>query len=349
MTNVVDFHIFVLYSVIDIKEVSNTLNIDKENKENPNPEFNIQAYKRAISMIESGGGKYLDTPSSSAAGKYHFLYELIKKDKDMKGVSKRQFINNPDLQEKIMDKALSGNLAGYTYGVNYAKKLKKEYNSNHDVSELAALVHFLGPGNARKYLKNPNTFKVPGKVNSTAGQYISNFRKHFDKYNESNNIVKKIKSNAPEKASNLDFLNNLNSNSERNLSRVEVDNTSVSRQNTLNKTNIRQVDLSKNKIDFKTSLDFLENTFKEGGSLSSQSSGSGADKLVTLFENGGTHQENKHGGIPQGIGLNGKQNLVEEGETKWNDYIFSNSFSLDGTYSGDNNVSSNTFKHGGDL
>jgi len=45
---------------------------------------------------------------------------------------------------------------------------------------------------------------------------------------------------------------------------------------------------------------------------------------LTEFDEGNTHEANSLGGIPQGIGENGEPNLVEEGETKWNDYIFSN-------------------------
>ena len=45
---------------------------------------------------------------------------------------------------------------------------------------------------------------------------------------------------------------------------------------------------------------------------------------VTTFNTGGTHEMNQNGGIPQGIGDNGNVNLVEEGEVKWNDFIFSN-------------------------
>lgn len=45
-------------------------------------------------------------------------------------------------------------------------------------------------------------------------------------------------------------------------------------------------------------------------------------KLVE-FKNGGSHEENPFGGIPQGYNENGDLNLVEQGETKWNDYIFS--------------------------
>ena len=45
---------------------------------------------------------------------------------------------------------------------------------------------------------------------------------------------------------------------------------------------------------------------------------------VTVIENGGTHENNPLGGVPQGIGSNGKQNVVEQGEVKYNDYVFSN-------------------------
>lgn len=47
--------------------------------------------------------------------------------------------------------------------------------------------------------------------------------------------------------------------------------------------------------------------------------------MLTKFETGGSHEENPLGGIPQGIAPDGQPNLVEQGETKWDeeDYIFS--------------------------
>lgn len=41
------------------------------------------------------------------------------------------------------------------------------------------------------------------------------------------------------------------------------------------------------------------------------------------FNEGGSHETNANGGILQGIDPNGNPNLVEEGETKWDNYIFS--------------------------
>jgi len=44
---------------------------------------------------------------------------------------------------------------------------------------------------------------------------------------------------------------------------------------------------------------------------------------LTEFNEGRKHEQNPNGGILQGTGANGKPNLVEEGETKHEDYIFS--------------------------
>ena len=162
--------------------------LEKDPKNNK-PSFNVKAYKHAISMIESNGGKLLEAGRSkttgellsSAAGKYHFLYDEIMHDPSMKGVSKREFINDPELQEEIMDKALNGNLKGYTYGIDYAKQLKEEFNTNHTAEELAALTHFLGAGGVKTYLRDPD-YVVPGELNATGQQYADRFTKNYNTY-----------------------------------------------------------------------------------------------------------------------------------------------------------------------
>lgn len=45
---------------------------------------------------------------------------------------------------------------------------------------------------------------------------------------------------------------------------------------------------------------------------------------VTTINNGGIHEENPMEGVPMGIAPDGLPNLVEEGETIYNDYVFSN-------------------------
>lgn len=50
---------------------------------------------------------------------------------------------------------------------------------------------------------------------------------------------------------------------------------------------------------------------------------------INFFNVGGSHEENPNQGIPQGVDQNGVPNLVEEGEVKFEDYIFSNRIKAD--------------------
>ena len=56
------------------------------------------------------------------------------------------------------------------------------------------------------------------------------------------------------------------------------------------------------------------------------------NNTLVEFEGGGTHAQNPLGGIPQGMGDNGKMNTVEAEETKYKfkdgDYVFSNRIKL---------------------
>ena len=49
---------------------------------------------------------------------------------------------------------------------------------------------------------------------------------------------------------------------------------------------------------------------------------------VTEFNTGGSHEENPYDGIPQGIAPDGLPNLVEEGEVKYDNYVFSDRLML---------------------
>jgi len=60
----------------------------------------------------------------------------------------------------------------------------------------------------------------------------------------------------------------------------------------------------------------MASDYKDGGEL-------------TEFNNGGSHETNPYQGIPQGQSPDGQTNKVEQGETKWNDYIFSDRLLMD--------------------
>ena len=62
----------------------------------------------------------------------------------------------------------------------------------------------------------------------------------------------------------------------------------------------------------------LADSYAGGGMLNSYANGGNLDN-TTVFQGGGSHQENQLGGIPQGTNA-----LVEEGEVRFKDYIFSN-------------------------
>lgn len=90
----------------------------------------------------------------------------------------------------------------------------------------------------------------------------------------------------------------------------------------------RAIDNSIDNIANNQMGNLLANSFAFGGDTSSN--GSSFNNGLTFFNEGGTHEQNPLGGIPQGIAEDGLPNLVEEGEVKFGDYIFSNRLKVDG-------------------
>lgn len=75
--------------------------------------------------------------------------------------------------------------------------------------------------------------------------------------------------------------------------------------------------------------DFGGYLYDEGGNLYTSipnigQHGGDFSNGVTIIGNGGTHEENPMKGVPMGIAPDGTPNLVEQGEVKFNDYVFSN-------------------------
>jgi hypothetical protein len=52
---------------------------------------------------------------------------------------------------------------------------------------------------------------------------------------------------------------------------------------------------------------------------------------INEFNTGGTHEQNKYGGVPVSIAEDGKPNLVEEGEVLFDDYVYSNRIKINDT------------------
>jgi len=73
------------------------------------------------------------------------------------------------------------------------------------------------------------------------------------------------------------------------------------------------------------------NYYSEGGSMGG---GNNVERELNSFNVGGTHENNPNGGVPQGVGNNGKRNTVEQDETSFmmkdGKYIFSNRLGMGG-------------------
>ena len=323
--------------------------VPKGKSKSKNKTFNSEAFKYAIGMLESSGGKHLTNPNSSASGKYHFLWRYIKNDPLLKGKSQREFISSPELQEQIMNNAINGKLKGFPNYSTYSGALKARYNSDLPQESIAALTHFLGKSGVDSYLKNKG-YDVPGKTNLTAEGYAKKFNRYMKDYANQNANASNIPSDEylGAKSDNPKLIKNL----AVEASKKQIDNTRVNSyfnppQGLITSNNMvdSQSNSTKN-FDQPQGLQ-TPNNFKYGGDSYKDKYANGGE--LDRFENGGTHEENPLGGIPQGVGANGKTNLVEEGETKWNDYIFSNSISLDGTFTLSDGKSINVFKEGGEL
>ena len=153
----------------------------------PKPKFDSAVFKKGISYVESRGKYTAANETSSAAGKYQFLFTGLKKNNPelLKGITKDDFLNNPELQEKIMELAIEGKLKskpGYIKNAidltnDYKEKLGKKWNFRED--EVAALTHFLGRSGARDYFKSlieGKEYKVPGQ-NKTPEGYLKDYNK----------------------------------------------------------------------------------------------------------------------------------------------------------------------------
>ena len=84
-----------------------------------------------------------------------------------------------------------------------------------------------------------------------------------------------------------------------------------------------------NTVDNQSNLNMLANYAAYGGNLYTSipnigQHGGNFSNGVTIIGNGGTHEENPMEGVPMGIAPDGIPNLVEQGEVKFNNYIFSN-------------------------
>ena len=303
-----------------------------DKKPKKSPAFDAEAFKRGIAAVESGGGKYLWNKTSSATGKYQFLYNEIKDLPIMKGVSRKDFMNNPELQEVIMDMAINDQIQNRPGYYRNANDLTRAYKPlfgdkwNYRPDEIAAISHFLGRGGARKFLRAQATggkYSVPGK-NLEVAEYLRKYNEALGNIQEES--VAKV-SPAAEVTPNV---------SERKLSGITQDNLRPTNFYKKPKTDVEmnynvsapvanrqarrvQAQKSKPKKQTTSTTDWLQqyihsNKLQNGGMMDNAN----PNNFLTEFDAGGSHEQNPLGGIPQGPNYN-----VEEGETKMGNYVYS--------------------------
>jgi hypothetical protein len=89
--------------------------------------------------------------------------------------------------------------------------------------------------------------------------------------------------------------------------------------NIANKSFIDNINNNSRNIATNMTNNALFNISAYGGPMNANPFSNG----VRFIEEGGSHEENPLGGVPQGIAPDGKPNLVEEGEVIFNDYVYS--------------------------
>lgn len=77
-----------------------------------------------------------------------------------------------------------------------------------------------------------------------------------------------------------------------------------------------------NRMNRMTQMPIFMNNFALGGDV--QIHGADFSTGLSHIDTGGSHEENPNDGVQMGVDNEGTPNLVEEGETVWNDYVFSN-------------------------
>ena len=146
--------------------------------------LDMEDLMRGVSQAESAGGELMMNPYSSATGEYGQLYNEIKDLPFMQGVTRDQFANNRDLQKKVFQMRVDGNLPNVPSLEKNAYDLTDEYAPqlgdawNYTLDEVAAISNYLGRQGARNYFASvrDNTEYKPAGVNKPVEEYLEIYR-----------------------------------------------------------------------------------------------------------------------------------------------------------------------------
>lgn len=320
----------------------------------------IKTYKDSVRQAESGGNNKAKNSRSSARGLFQFTDATWKEME--KKVGKSLNIDSEADQELAMDKLTSMNAEALTknglpvtasnlymthvLGISGGPKFLKNLKENPN--ELAT--KYVSAAAAKA---NPNIFYKDGKPTSAS-----------DVFNKLTNKVKQSTGSGvkggitgldsdiqqQEQTTPLDYNSGLEGMEEYDPSGLvpqqqnQQQLAEVNQVQDKNQFEFNKVEKERQALGMSGDLDFLSSTAglafqeqdREAEELARQQVNMAKDGgqinlsngELNEFNEGGKHEENMFGGIPQGIGANGKLNTVEEGETKFNGYVFSDTLKI---------------------
>lgn len=148
------------------------------------------AFVRAIAGVESDMNYRAQNPTSSAVGGHQFLWNQLKNDPRVKGMSKEQYMMDEELQDSIMRSALTEPIAGGNpYGedivairAEYAPQIPGFDDMYSDI-DLLLMRHLKGRQGSREYLgytiRDGKPENLKGK-NMTFPQYQEKFYRYYN-------------------------------------------------------------------------------------------------------------------------------------------------------------------------
>ena len=133
------------------------------------------SFRDSISSRESGGNYQAVSPNSSARGKYQFIWSIHKDEiaKQTGAKSEKEFMNNPQAQEKYFDYWEQTTL-NPSVQANLGKF--REYYPNATEEDVKRATHFAGRGGLESALRN-GTLTKPRDANGTSiDKYVYKMR-----------------------------------------------------------------------------------------------------------------------------------------------------------------------------
>jgi len=161
-------------------------------KEAYNAQMDTTAFIRALAGVESDLNYRAQNPTSSAVGGHQFLWNLLKKDPNLSGVTKEQYMFDEDLQNETMRRALTESVAGGNPYMKDIADIREEYSPqipgfDDMFSDLDLLLmrHLKGRQGSREYLghtiRDGRDENLKGK-NMTFPDYQAKFYRYY--YND---------------------------------------------------------------------------------------------------------------------------------------------------------------------